>query len=70
MKIITPLDFSNWIIYVTVKLVEPDFESDSNFSNWIIYVTVKLDIPKDFARDYFSNWIIYVTVKHRFECLN
>ena len=33
--------FSNWIIYVTVKLPLVEPLDDVNFSNWIIYVTVK-----------------------------
>ena len=33
--------FSNWIIYVTVKVLPRVFWWYFHFSNWIIYVTVK-----------------------------
>ena len=56
-------DFSNWIIYVTVKHVRKAQLLTTHFSNWIIYVTVKPnDMHMDDEAD-FSNWIIYVTVK-------
>ena len=58
-------DFSNWIIYVTVKqtIVLPTVLAD--FSNWIIYVTVKQCLMLLAEASNFSNWIIYVTVKLR-----
>ena len=63
------LYFSNWIIYVTVKLVENLLYTQVYFSNWIIYVTVKQsDISKELA-EHFSNWIIYVTVKPNLDLL-
>ena len=34
-------DFSNWIIYVTVKHRGQRNKNGYYFSNWIIYVTVK-----------------------------
>ena len=34
-------NFSNWIIYVTVKVKEIRYNETYHFSNWIIYVTVK-----------------------------
>ena len=55
-------DFSNWIIYVTVKHVRQKEESLANFSNWIIYLTVKRGRESCRWRVYFSNWIIYVTL--------
>ena len=35
------VNFSNWIIYVTVKVGGNGMKGQSDFSNWIIYVTVK-----------------------------
>ena len=55
--------FSNWIIYVTVKLVKSIAIFTSHFSNWIIYVTVKHVRQKEESLANFSNWIIYLTVK-------
>ena len=57
-------DFSNWIIYVTVKQYSDYLNRLTDFSNWIIYVTVKLLDYVDGEEHDFSNWIIYVTVKH------
>ena len=37
-------NFSNWIIYVTVKDGSKATNYNTDFSNWIIYVTVKADI--------------------------
>ena len=34
-------NFSNWIIYVTVKDSDDPIGYVTDFSNWIIYVTVK-----------------------------
>ena len=56
------LYFSNWIIYVTVKLVKSIAIFTSHFSNWIIYLTVKRGREICSWRVYFSNWIIYVTL--------
>ena len=56
-------DFSNWIIYVTVKQADIKICRKGYFSNWIIYVTVKRGIGYAAADKDFSNWIIYVTVK-------
>ena len=39
----TAFNFSNWIIYVTVKAPETGRFIDMDFSNWIIYVTVKVE---------------------------
>ena len=58
-----PQDFSNWKIYVTVKVSLPEWLLNDDFSNWKIYVTVKEDSSLMQAVGDFSNWKIYVTVK-------
>ena len=55
-------DFSNWIIYVTVKEEHRKSHWSGNFSNWIIYVTVKAGCMNSSISADFSNWIIYMTV--------
>ncbi len=60
---LTWCNFSNWIIYVTVKDCKAQLLKVPYFSNWIIYVTVKALLSCSRFQQYFSNWIIYVTVK-------
>ena len=60
---IPEVNFSNWIIYVTVKQRHYYKIIKKDFSNWIIYVTVKHVRQKEESLANFSNWIIYLTVK-------
>ena len=55
--------FSNWKIWVSVKLDDPMRKTSDYFSNWKIWVSVKPDVPSDAKFTDFSNWKIWVSVK-------